>query len=308
VRDLSASVLVPRRRTEPVLRARVQVQEVEAAEGDQERVTKSQTAPLPEVVDLPDNPAKFSESILDAIASVTRRRIPDGARVLDPFAGTGRIHRFTRWDTVGVEIEPEWVAWHPRTILGDATQLDFPDGSFHSAITSPTYGTRMADHHNAVENCKACGGKGKVARKRCEKCNGFGRREYKRNTYRHTLNRRDSKTGEQLDLNERNTGRMQFYGPDAKGSIPYMEMHEAAWEEVHRVVQKYLVLNISDHWRAGRIVKTTDWHLEVLRKIGFNERARIDVPTPRNGNGQNRDKRVPFEHVIVLGRVKRPKK
>lgn len=68
--------------------------------------------------DLPSqapHPARYTDSILGRIAVV----LADvSGRVLDPFAGTGRIHELRRPDleTFGVEIEPEWQRWQPRTI------------------------------------------------------------------------------------------------------------------------------------------------------------------------------------------------
>jgi hypothetical protein len=53
------------------------------------------------------HPARYSPEILDVIAEEL-----DGVPgpVLDPFAGTGRIHDLGRGDTFGVEIEAEWNA------------------------------------------------------------------------------------------------------------------------------------------------------------------------------------------------------
>lgn len=132
------------------------------------------------------HPAAYSPGVLDAFDDLLCERFPDGARLLDPFAGTGRIHllssdpRFNlRYNTVGIELEPEWAAMHPATIVGDATALPFPDHSFEMAATSPSYGNRMADHHEARDG------------------------SYRR-TYRHVLGR---------PLNPNNSGGMQWGGP-----------------------------------------------------------------------------------------------
>jgi hypothetical protein len=65
------------------------------------------------------HPARFTSTILDTLA----RLIPPGSRVLDPFAGTGRIHELP-CETWGVELEPEWANMHPRTIVGNARHLN----------------------------------------------------------------------------------------------------------------------------------------------------------------------------------------
>lgn len=92
------------------------------------------------------HPAKFSSSILTVLAGLVQ---PEW-RILDPFAGTGRVHSLGS-NTWGVEIEPEWASMHPRTIVGDALHLPFAAKSFDAVITSPTYANRLADHHEAKD-------------------------------------------------------------------------------------------------------------------------------------------------------------
>ena len=38
---------------------------------------------------------------------------------------------------------------------GDSRQMHYPDGMFDAICTSPTYGNRMADHHNARRAARA---------------------------------------------------------------------------------------------------------------------------------------------------------
>src|SRR5437868_9381022 len=74
--------------------------------------------------------------------------------VLDPFAGVGGIHTLAALGiahTVGVELEPECALQHPRNIVGSALALPFPDDTFDAIVTSPCYGNRMADHHDAKD-------------------------------------------------------------------------------------------------------------------------------------------------------------
>jgi tRNA G10 N-methylase Trm11 len=102
--------------------------------------------------------------------------------VVDPFAGTGRIHELSHVPgvrTVGVEIEPEWARLSSGTVVADALALPVADSSVHAICTSPTYGNRHADHHEACDPSL-------------------------RRTYRHDLGR---------ELHPNNSGRLQW-GPD----------------------------------------------------------------------------------------------
>jgi DNA modification methylase len=96
---------------------------------------------------VPRHPAKFTVLILDRIAAALAA-LPDDARVLDPFAGSGLIHRL-RHRTVGVDIEPEYAA--TSGIRANALALPFPAEIFDAVATSPTYGNRFADCHKAKD-------------------------------------------------------------------------------------------------------------------------------------------------------------
>jgi len=187
-----------------------------------------------------------------------------GNRVLDPFAGTGRVHWLHdnfHFDTVGIEIEPEWAEMHPRTVVGDATVLPFATGSFHAICTSPTYGNRMADHHEARDASR-------------------------RNTYTHAIGHK---------LHPNNSGAMQW-------GEAYRQMHLLAWAEAWRVLKPggVFVLNISDHIRKGEVVRVSDWHLRTLARHGFERGNRVKVRTPRQRHGANGNLRVAHEIVATL--------
>jgi hypothetical protein len=95
-----------------------------------------------------DHPAKFSESVLDAILSLASK-YELGEAPLDPFGGTGGLtHIFP--DAVCVEIEQDWAT----DVCGNALCLPFLNGAFRWACTSPTFGNRMADAHNARDSSK----------------------------------------------------------------------------------------------------------------------------------------------------------
>jgi len=182
--------------------------------------------------------------------------------VLDPFAGTGRIHELgPAWDTVGVEIEPEWAHLHPRTIVGNALALEFADATFDAICTSPTYGNRLADHHEARD--------GSVRR-----------------TYRHDLGRA---------LHPENSGRMQW-------GESYRDFHERAWAEAVRVLRPggLFVLNVKNHIRRGEEVDTTSFHRETLEQLGLKVVAEETVPVSGMRVGINRQARVTHESVLAF--------
>ena len=230
------------------------------------------------------HPAPFSQAVLDTIALALA---PVSGTVLDPFAGVGNIHRLSRSDlaTVGVELEPEWANAHPRTIRGDSRSLPFADSTFDAIVTSPAYGNRMADHHDAQERCRPCNGTGETSEEVCPACLGAGRRDYKRITYRHTLGRA---------LTEGNTGSMQW-------GKAYRELHEAVWRESLRVLRPggAFFLNVSDHIRGGQVMPVTSWHTGTLAAMGVEWKYRVPVETLRMRYGQNGDLRVAHEDVYV---------
>lgn len=210
------------------------------------------------------HPAKYSDPVLQRMDFW----LPKNSRVLDPFAGVGRIHELASedWDieTVGVEIEKPWADAHPNTLHGDSTKLKdmFPDEWFDVVATSPTYGNRMADHHEAKDSSI-------------------------RNTYRHTL-------GKTLQRN--NTGSMQW-------GTEYRLVHTKVWQEVRRLLSEdgLFLLNVSNHIRKNREVRVAEWHLDYcIRILGFRLEAVETIVTKRNRQGANRDLRTDHEFLFVM--------
>ncbi len=133
-------------------------------------------------------------------------------------------------ETIGVEIEPEWASLNKRTVVGNALALSFGDGDFDAVVTSPTYGNRLADSHNAKDGSL-------------------------RRSYTHDLGRK---------LSGDNSGSMHW--GDEYREFHHRAWTEAA--RVLRPGGR-LVLNISDHIRKGRRQYVSSWHVETLISLGL---------------------------------------
>lgn len=234
------------------------------------------------------HPATYSKPILALFEKIIDDRLaitPADLRikVLDPFAGTGKIHTLGRPDvsTTGVEIQEQYVhpdmfgiSWvpNPATVHGDATALpSIWTGMFDLVMTSPTYGNRFSDRHHAKDSSK-------------------------RRSYTHDLRRM---TGDEtLELHPTNTGRYAFH------TRQYRELHEKAWREVWRVLKPggWFVLNVSDVIKNNEVVEVAQWHHDLATDIGFDTLQSIPVETRRLRYGRNASARAAYEMIYVLGR------
>jgi len=194
---------------------------------------------------------------------------PSDHHVLDPFAGTGKIHKLRdyKFQTIGIEIEPEWAAMHEGTRVGDALALPFPSADqetielIGAICTSPTYGNRLADHHNASD-------------------------PESRRSYTHDLGR---------ELHANNSGAMHW-------GDEYRDFHERAWTEAVRVLMwdGVFILNIKDFIRNGEWQHVTNWHLTTLAGLGLRLIEVRAIPLRGLRQGANSAARVPFETVAVF--------
>ena len=217
---------------------------------------------------IPPHPAKWSQPILDKLAEVAKEEaelLGRPLRVVDPFAGSGLgrlAAALTPSEVWGVELEPEWAAAHPNTLVGDALELRrvFADRPpFDAVVTSPCYGSRMADAHDAKDGST-------------------------RLTYKHRLGR---------DPNPGSAAVLQW-GPD------YRRFHAHAYAVMCGFVPGgLLAVNMSNHIRHGEEQPVVEWTVRELLSLGCRLVAVHRVRTRRLRFGANREKRVDGEAVIV---------
>lgn len=213
------------------------------------------------------HPAKYTNSFIPIFAEKLR----DSKNVIDIFAGTCKISKIKEYGYRGKiycnELEKEWVeqglGYVDAITTLDAEFLPYKDGFFDAICTSPTYGNRMADHHNAKDGSR-------------------------RNTYTHTIGR---------DLTEGNTGKMQW-GTEYKQK--HISIWKEAYRILK--VGGILILNVSDHIRKGEVINVSEWHKDTLISLGFNLQEEIKVETPRLRYGANANKRVDYEYIHVFSK------
>lgn len=207
------------------------------------------------------HPSKYSDELIPIFKKLLR----DRGRVLDCFAGTGKL-RDIRPDAVLVEIEPEWAKMCGAVMCDVRSMPTEWENTFDAICTSPTYGNRMADHHNAKDG------------------------SYRR-TYKHCLGR---------DLSDGNSGSLQW----GEAYKIFHEQAWRACHKVLKF-RGILILNISDHIRKGKVIPVTKWHIDTLEHdAGFHLLEHHKVKTRRFRNGENSKSRVEYESILVFEVIK----
>jgi SAM-dependent methyltransferase len=219
-------------------------------------------APVPSSV---KHPATYTESFIPKFAEL----LSECTNVLDPFGGVGKLALIKDYGFKGKvvcnELEREWAEIGKYNVdewsIGDAANLRFANCEFDAICTSPTYGNRMADHHNAKDASK-------------------------RITYRHCLGR---------PLNEENTGKMQW---GEKYRQKHIEIYRECLRVLKP--NGLMIVNVSDHIRKGQVMNVVEWHKQTLLDIGMKLIDEIKIETPRMGFGQNAKSRVQHECILVF--------
>jgi hypothetical protein len=60
------------------------------------------------------------------------------------------------------------------------------------------------------------------------------------------------------------------------------------------------VLNISNHIRKNIVIDVVGWHRDALITLGMKQMDEIKISTPRMRFGQNSNKRVDYEVILVF--------
>lgn len=237
-------------------------------------MTATQTAVAPKV----KHSATWTPALLDRIAAILGCECDALGRrvtVLDNHAGTGHkvaehlgIQLCSDW--LGIELEPEWANVSEWVMQGDSDRL-YPGWSqaFGALVTSPDYGNRLSDHHNAKD--------------------GSRRMSY-------TQDLRTTTGDPDRKLRPGNTGVMGW-GP------AYRASHTRRLIEGVRCVRPggLVIINMSDHIRKGEIVPVVDWWRAMMVRIGLSFVHDWVIDTPRLKYGENRQ-RVDGEHLLVFRR------
>lgn len=263
--------------------------------------------------------ARYASEHLQLFAELAELEIERLRRpliVLDPMAGTGRIHEIAGpfvW-TIANEIERPYVEvarqLHPGrlTVCGDAGRLHLPQHSVDCVFVSPDFGNRGADSHIARDACRCAKADDATPTSiaACRSCGGTG--ISKRRSYAHDLRRLTNDPERPLTAGS-SAG---FYSWQSA----YWDHQARYWLEARRVLRPggLIAVDVKDHdrtvtrVRAG--VKTTSkqrqrvvaGHRLILQRLGFELEAAVPLAAPGLRYGANFEARAD-EHVVLLARA-----
>lgn len=212
------------------------------------------------------HPAVFSRPILRVIRELLGGEPEQYKRVLDPFAGTGRIHDLREYgfETLGIEIEKEWAELSEHTKQGSALKTGLRKSSVDAIATSPTYGNRLADSYEATD-------------------------PERRHSYHFDLGHKPTE----------GSSAVMPWGDE------YRAFHLKAWEEMVRVLKPNgrFILNIKDHIRDGEWQDVAAWHCSTIMALGFTMASLRPVSTKGVPSGSNAEVRSEAELVIAFDRI-----
>lgn len=212
------------------------------------------------------HPAVYSDQFL----SVFFEKVKHMDVIYDPFAGTGKIAKIKDFGYNGKiicnDLEPEYSKLQTYKVdkwLFQDAETAIPGGAIEAIVTSPTYGNRMADSHNAKDLSK-------------------------RITYTHQLGRK---------LTGGNTGSMQWgTAYKEKHCRCYVHFYNLLANN------GLLILNVSNHIRKGQLIDVTAFHKAAAIAAGFIFIECIDVPVRRMRFGANHKLRVETEQILIFKR------
>lgn len=211
------------------------------------------------------HPAKFTDTLLPVMAQM----LAGCDSVLDPMAGTGKLHQIRHFGFKGKiflsELQPKWAIQgcysHTRVVVGNALMLPFKDGAVEAVCTSPTFGCRLADHHTPKDKSRRYG--------------------YQ---FQHGA-----------PLHPDNSGLMQW-GPN------YREFHEKAWVECARVARRCILIDIKNHIRNGEEKYVSEWHRDTMIRMGWKLQSHYKVKVPGNRDGANAELRLDHHNLYLFTR------
>jgi len=244
-----------------------------------------------------EHPAVFHKGILERcrLALVEEvERTGKALRVFDPFAGVGGVHDLggdygnRHVYTFGLELEPEWAGARIGTKVGDATAPPDWAKDMDVIVSSPCYGNRMADSHDAKDACPMCEGSGVGEGdpgELCPKCKGTGLSV--RHTYTHVLGRK---------LSAGSAGNLQW-------GAAYRMLHETAMQAMVRQVLTpggLILWNVKNHIRNGQVQRVVEWHLNAWLVFGCTVEWVWPCAARGIQHGANGSLRAPNEMLMAL--------